>query len=165
MPAIELGPFTGGVNLADPPTKVNPNELLKCLNSRMGLRGNFYKRPGYDNYGSAPAQLNGLNPVNLLVRFVKADGTVKLIGAAGGKLRYGNDSTGSWNDISINGAAATMEANNLCEWMVYKNRLYIADGVNPQRYNGTDDLYAGFFSYAAPTLAQTTGGSLNLLGV
>lgn len=160
----ELGPFTGGVNLVDPPTKLSNNELSQCLNIRRGPRGNIYKRPGHDFYGSAPAKVNGNSFINLCLRYYKSDGTKKLIAASGGKLRFGNDSTGAWTDISINGTGATMNASNLCDWMVYKDRLYITDGTGIQRYNGTDNLYAGSYQYPAPTTAQTTGGNLTLLG-
>ena len=160
---IELGPYIGGVNLIDPVTKLSDNELSQCLNLRTGTRGDFYKRPGFGTYGSSPAKVNGDVLVNLALRYYKVDGTKLLIAAAGGKLRKGNDVTGAWTDISINGSGASMEATKLADWMVYKNRLYITDGINPQRYNITDDIYAGHFIHAAPTLAQTTGGSLTLL--
>lgn len=158
---MELGPFTDGVNLVDPPTKLSLKELSRCLNWRMGVRGEFYKRPGHGNYGSAPAKINGDNLVNLLVRYYKADGTKQLIAAAGGKLRLGNDSTGAWVDIPIDGNPANnMEATKLVDWIVYKDRLYIADGVKPQRWNTVDNIYAGHFVHAAPTLAPGTAGSL-----
>jgi len=161
---IELGPFTEGVNLVDPPTKLSPNELARCLNFRTGVRGNFDKRPGHGNYGSSPAKVNGDNLVNLLVRYYRSDGSRKLIAAAGGKLKFGNDSTGAWTPIDINGVDANMQAVNLADWAVYKNRLYITDGLKAQRYNNTDDIYAGHFIHAAPTLAQATGGALTIGG-
>jgi len=162
---IDLGPFTEGVNLTDPPINLSKKELSLCRNIRIGDRGQLIKRPGYSYYGPSPgSKINGDNLVNLALRYYKSDGTRKTIAAAGGKLRFGNDITGAWTDISINGAAASMSNSNLCDWMTYKQRLYITDGVAAQRYNGTDDIYAGGFIMAAPTLAQTTGGSLNLLG-
>lgn len=163
---IELGPYTEGVNLVDPPVKLSPHELSLCKNWRTGIRGDLYKRPGHDNYGSSPAKINGDNLVNLLLRYYRADGTKRLIGAAGGKLRFGTDSTGAWTAISIDGTDETMSAANLCDWMVYKNRLYITDGVKPQRYNNADDIYAGHFIHVAPTeSSQATNGALTQLGV
>lgn len=161
---IELGPYTGGVNLVDPTSKLLPNELRRCSNYRTGDRGNFYKRPGHGNYGTAPAKINGDALVNLLLRFYKADGTKKTIAAAGGKLRFGTDASGAWTDISIDGSGASMSSTELCDWMAYKDYVYIADGVRPQRYNLVDNIYAGHVVPAAPTLSsQATGGSLTLL--
>ena len=157
---ITLGPFDKGLNLIDP--ILSPNELLNCLNTRIGTRGNTYKRPGHALYGNAPAKINGNALVNFLYRFYKADGTKKLIGAANGKLRYGDDTTGAWTDININGTAASMHVSNLVDYIVYKNRLYLTDGTQPQRYNGTDDIYAGFYSHAAPTLAAAAGANLGV---
>lgn len=160
---IELGPFTGGVNLTDPLTKLKEDELALCQNTRMGVRGDFYKRPGHDYYAApvAPSKVNGDKFVNLLVRFYRSLSPTKtLIAAANGKLRKGDDALGTWTDISIDGSGASMNSDNLCDFMIYKNYLYIADGTKPQRYNGTDDIYAGHFVYGAPTLAQPTGGSI-----
>lgn len=158
---IELGPFTEGVNLVDPVTKLSDKELCICRNFRVGVRGNFYKRPGHGNYGSSPAQVNGNQLVNLLVRYYKADGSKKLVAAAGSELYYGTDGTGAWNKIDINGTDENMNATNLCDWMVYKDRLYITDGTKPQRFDGTNDFYAGSISPAKPTLAKTSGGNLS----
>jgi len=160
---IELGPFTEGVNLVDPATKLTLHEVRQCKNFRIGVRGDLEKRPGFNEYGSTPQEI-GANRVNLLLRYYKSDGSRLLIGASAGLLKFGNDSTGAWTNISINGTGASM-GSNLADWMVYKNRLYITDGTNPQRYNGTDDIYAGHFVHAAPTTAETTGGALTLLGV
>lgn len=158
---LELGPFTDGVNLVDPITKLLPSELSECRNWRTGVRGEFNKRPGHKNYGSSPAKVNGDNLVTLALRYYRADGTKKLIAAAGGKLKFGNDSTGAWTQIDIDGVAGNnMSTTNLADWMVYKNRLYITDGVKPQRYNNTDNIYAGHFIHAAPTLAQPSAGSI-----
>ncbi len=158
--AIDLGPFDKGINLID--AILNQDELISCLNTRLGTRGYFYKRPGHGVYGNASAKINGDALVNFLFRFYSSDGTKKLIGAAGGKLRYGDDTTGAWTDISIDGSGASMHASNLVDYIVYKNRLYLADGTRPQRYNGTDNIYAGFFSHAAPTLAATAGTNLGV---
>lgn len=157
---VELGPFTGGVNLVDSLSKIEPNELVVCKNIRIGLKGNYYKRPGSDKYGTAHDSINGNNLVNLLLRYYKSDGSRKLIGAAGGKLRYGDDVAGTWTPISINDVDANMATTFLCDWMVYKDRLYISDGTAVQRYNGTHNLYAGGFTHVAPTLAEASGGSI-----
>jgi len=125
--AIDLGPFTEGVNLVDPASKLSLQELALCSNLRIGVKGEIYKRPGYDNYGSAPAKVNGNNITNFLARYYRSDGTKKLIAAAGGKLKYGTDATGAWNAISIDGTDQNMNSSNLCDWMVYKQRLYITD--------------------------------------
>lgn len=158
---IDLGPFSKGLNLAD--AILGPDELLSCLNTRLGIRGDSYKRPGHTTYGITPTVINGNNLVNFLLRFYRADGVKKLIGAAGGKLRFGDDTAGTWTDISIDGSGASMHVSNLVDYTLYKNRLYLADGLRPQRYNGTDNIYAGAFTHVAPTLAQTTGGALTLL--
>src|SRR5947207_10575925 len=161
LQAIELGPFTDGVNVVDPISKLLPSELAECLNLRTGIRGDFYKRPGHGNYGTAPASINLNNLVNLVLRYYKASGSKKLIAAAGGKLKFGNDSTGAWTQIDIDGVSGNnMSSTLLADWMVYKDRLYITDGVKVQRYNGTDDIYAGGFVYGAPTLAQPNAGSI-----
>jgi hypothetical protein len=157
---IDIGPFHKGVNLIDP--VLDKDELESCLNTRLGVRGNSYKRPGHSTYGNNPAKINGDALVNFLLRYYRADGTKKLIGAAGGKLRFGDDVTGAWTDISINGSGASMHATNLVDYTIYKNRLYLADGTNPQRYNGTDDIYAGFFSHAAPTAVAAAGANLGV---
>lgn len=166
---IELGPYVEGVNLADVPIRLNPNELSLCRNWRIGYRGELYKRPGHDYYGnnsSVTGKINADNFINLVLRFYSAGGTKKLIAAAGGLLKYGNDSDGTWTNISINGTGESMNSSNLCDWMVYKNRLYITDGTKPQRYNNTDDIYAGHLIHSAPTeFAQGTDGALTQLGV
>lgn len=163
--AIELGPYTEGVNLVDPPTKLNANELSLCRNWRIGVRGDLYKRPGHGNYGNAPAKINGNVLVNLVLRYYRSDGSKLSIAAAGGKLRFGNDVTGAWTDISINGTGASMSASNLADWMVYKNRVYITDGVAVQRYNGTDDIFAGCPIPGNPTLTGGGGGGLTPSGI
>jgi hypothetical protein len=163
---IDLGPYIEGLNLVDPLPNLSDKELSLCRNIRIGNRGDIYKRPGHDYVGTdtlSNKKINGDNLVNLAVRWYKADGTRKLISAAGGKLKFRDDVTGAWTDISINGTTAVMSSSVICDWAVYKNRLYIADGTAIQRYNGTDDIYAGGVIPAAPTLAQTTGGSLTLL--
>lgn len=157
---IELGPFDKGINLTDP--VLDKDELLSSLNTRVGLRGNTFKRPGHGLYGNSPTVINGNTLVNFLHRFYKSDGTKKLIAAAGGKLRAGDDVTGIWADISIDGSGASMHATNLVDYTIYKNRLYLADGTRPQRYDGTNDIYAGFFSPAAPTLAAVAGANLGV---
>lgn len=163
---IPLGPYTDGVNLIDHPLNLKRTELSLCKNQRVGPRGNQYKRPGHDNYGSSPAKINGDALVNLLVRYYKSDGSKLLIGAAGGKLRKGDDGTGAWTDIDINGTGASMAVSTLADWTVYKNRLYLADGVNPIRYNMVDAIYAGFFVHPAPVfVSQTTGGFLTTGGL
>lgn len=159
----ELGPFTKGVNLVDPLVKLNGDELSYCLNYRLGERGDFYKRPGHDNYGSSPAKVNGDNIVNFIARYYKSDGSKLLLAAAGGKFRKGNDSTGAWTDISIDGSGASMNSSNLCDFIVYKDRIYIIDGTHPHRYNGTDDRYAGHYSHAAPTLTDGVVGGGGLV--
>jgi len=159
----ELGPFTEGVNLVDPPTKLNPNELRECRNWRTGVRGDFYKRPGNGDYGSGPTKVNGDVKVNLLLRYYRSDGSKKLIAAAGGKLKFGNDSTGAWTQIDIDGVAGNNMSTILSDWMVYKNRLYITDGTRAQRYNNIDNIYAGHFIHSAPTLAQNLNGNLTAL--
>ena len=163
--AFELGPFTGGVNLTDPLTKLKEDELSLCQNTRMGVRGDFYKRPGHDYYGapSAPSKVNGDKFVNLLVRFYRSSSPTKeLIAAANGRLKKGNDSTGAWTQIDIDGGGSTnMNSDNLCDFMIYKNYLYIADGTKPQRWNGTDNIYAGHFLYGAPSLTDFAAGALS----
>lgn len=157
---IDLGPFTRGLNLVDP--ILSSDELLSSINIRIGNRGNAYKRPGHTTYGNSPAKVNGDNFVNFLLRFYRADNSKKLICAAGGKLGYGDDITGAWTDIDINGTGASMHALNLVDYTVYKNRLYLADGLQPQRYNGTDDINAGFFIHAAPTATAVAGSNLGV---
>lgn len=157
---IELGLFSKGVNLVDP--VLDKDELMSCLNTRLGVRGNLYKRPGHTIYGATSTKINGDAFVNFLLRFYKSSGDATLIAAAGGKLRFGDDTLGTWTDISINGSGASMSSVNLVDSIVYKDRLYLADGVNPQRYNGTDDIYAGFFIHAAPTLAAAAGANLGV---
>jgi len=158
---IDIGPFTEGVNLVDPPSMLSPKELQQCRNWRLGDRGNPYKRLGHTWYGTAPAKVNGGNAiVNLLLRFYKSDGTKLTIAAAGKKLFKGTDATGAWTAININGTDADMAETTLCDWMVFKNRVYITDGIHVIRYNLTDAIYAGHYVHAAPTLAKTSGGSL-----
>jgi hypothetical protein len=163
---IDLGPYNEGVNLVDPPVRLSPNELSRCLNLRIGYKGDFYKRPGHDYYGAnsgSSGRINGDNLVTLVTRFYKADGTKILLGSAGGKFRKGTDAGGTWTDISVNGTGASVNSNNLADWMVYKNRIYITDGTHPHRYNGTDDLFVGYFTYPTPSLAESGGGALTTL--
>jgi hypothetical protein len=166
---IDLGPYTGGVNLVDPESKLKPDELRVARNFRIGVRGDFYKRPGHDYYvgnSGVSGKVNGDALVNFAARYYKSDGTKIMLAAAGGKLRRRDDADGTWDSISINGVDANMHLTNLCDYAIYKDRIYICDGVAVQRYNGTDDIFAGHFIHAAPTLAQsnTVNGALTLLG-
>jgi hypothetical protein len=159
---LQLGPFTGGVNLVDPPIELNKDELWMCRNIRIGRRGTLTKRPGHGNYGTAPAKMNGDTRVLLNARYYRADGTRMVIAGAGGKLFKGDDVSGAWTAIDIDGTPANiMSTVELASWMVYKDRMYIADGTKPQRYNGTDNIYAGLLQPPTPTcVGATTGGGL-----
>jgi hypothetical protein len=161
LQSVSLGPYRSGVNLVDPSALLEKDEASICQNFRLGIQGGFYKRPGHAEYGSSPAKINGNALVTLVARFYRSGGTKELLGAAGGKLKKGNDATGAWTPINIDGDAGnSMSSVNLADSMVYKNRIYIADGVKPHRYNGTDDVYAGHFIHAAPTTAPGLSGAL-----
>jgi hypothetical protein len=155
---IPFGPWQG-LNLLDP----GPDDLELCQNCRLTEGGHPVKRPGYGDYGSSPEKINGDVASNFHHRFYRSDGSKELVAAAGGKFKRGNDSTGAWTQIDIDGVGGNnMESTLLSSSFVYKDRLYVVDGLKPHRYNGTDDVYAGHF-IPSPTgwvLTPGTGGSL-----
>lgn len=150
-----FGPFDQGVNFVDAVSKLGKSELSFGLNCRTTRRGRISKRPGHGRYGSAPVAINGNNLVNLNARFYKADGTRITVCASNGKLFRGNDNTGAWTPINIDGNAANgMNTVDICDYMYYKDRMYIADGIKPQRYDGTNNIYAGLITPPIMTAAQ-----------
>jgi len=154
---VPIGPFPGGLNLID----ASPGELSYCQNTRLNLQGWPQARPGHGGYGSSPAKVNGDFLVNFLKRFYYGSNKL-LIAASAGKLFKGNDTTGAWTQIDIDGVAGnSMEATLLAGSVVYKDRLYNTDGTKPQRYNGTDNVFAGHYIPVSSgwTLTGGTGGS------
>jgi hypothetical protein len=158
-----MGPWPKGINLIDPVGSLDRDTLTWCSNWRLDPTGRPFKRPGNAKFGSSPAKVNGDALVNFLFKFYDSAGNKTTLAAAGGKLFKLNDSTGISTQININNDVnAVMNSVNLCSKFVYKDRVYILDGTGIQRYDGTTNLYAGFFVHTSTgwTLTPATSGGL-----
>lgn len=157
---LPLGPFTGGINLVD--RNLGPNDLEFSNNWELDPLGIPSKRVGYGPIGSATNQLNGANPIQFLRRYYREDGTKITIGAAGGHLKTLNDVTGIWSSA----LSTAMHATNLYDSFTYKDYLFITDGTQPKRWNGTYFKDAKHFVHTVTgwTLTPGTSGLMNGTG-
>jgi len=166
---IPVGPWPGGVNLLDSKGTVEPNELTRCYNYRLNLKGFPYKRPGFSKLGSSPAKVNSDAIHNLLTRYYNASGTKELLSIVNQKMYKLNDSTGAATQIDVYnranpGATVNLGTSILDHSFTYKDRIYILDGIQPIRYNGSNATYAGHYEHAAPTIGKTAAGTALLAG-
>src|SRR5690349_9495025 len=65
---IQLGPFTGGLNLATLPRLIKDDELASCVNFDIGDNGDLLLRPGirnaYGHAGSTNAEILGVAKIS-----------------------------------------------------------------------------------------------------
>lgn len=161
---IPIGPWPKGVNLLDSVGTLEEDELSVCTNYRLNLKGYPYKRPGGAKLGSTPTKVDGDHITNFLHRYYNDSGVKELLSIVNQKLFKINDNTGVPTQIDVydrGNPGATVNLGNtiLNNTFTYKNRVYILDGNQPIRYNGTDATYAGHFEPPAPTIGRTAGAT------
>jgi hypothetical protein len=125
--AIQIGPFTGGLNSFSDPSAIADNELAVCENFELDLDGSLKSRPPFV-YKSVDIPLNSAGGSPDILGYFYAAGDVPfLIASDGNSSTYYYD--GSWHLITNTVAAAAMVEYNNQAWLIAP-----AGSTNPGGY-------------------------------
>lgn len=125
--------FSGGINTRYSPTRLQPNEVVDCLNFHLEARGGVYRRKGYIPYieGETGSPITGLYQF----RTVDENYTLRVQNGA-----FEWDNAGAWTDAT---GAETLSAdkNDRCVFSTYRKHAIFTDGVNPPlKWDGSGNV-------------------------
>jgi hypothetical protein len=113
--AIQVGPFTGGLNSYGDPSSIADNELIICENFELDLDGSVKSRPPFVEGASLP--LNSTSGMPDILGYFYAAGNVPFLIASDG---YGSTYyyDGSWHLITNTFAATAMVEYDNKAWLI-----------------------------------------------
>lgn len=111
---IPVGPFTGGLNIAQDARLISENELAVCKNFDIGNSGQLILRKGIRTDATPVGLTNGLSSIIAVTRIPTADDEIYLQGSLGGSytLYWKSGIHNAWNAL-----------------YTYAANVYAADGV------------------------------------
>ena len=114
--AIQIGPFTGGLNTFSDPTAIADNELVVCENFELDLDGSLLSRPPFV-YRNINMPLGATGNANILGYFYGPGNVPYLIGSDGLSSTYYFSGT-TWVLITNTFAATSMAQFNNKAWLL-----------------------------------------------
>jgi hypothetical protein len=114
--AIQIGPFTGGLNTFSDPTAIADNELVVCENFELDLDGSLLSRPPFV-YRNINMPLGATGNANILGYFYGPGNVPYLIGSDGLSSTYYFSGT-AWVLITNTFAATSMAQFNNKAWLL-----------------------------------------------
>lgn len=131
--AIQVGPFTGGLNLFSDPTSVADNEVVECLNFELDLDGSLVSRPPFVDLDIDFTLDNDEGNMRILGYYNAPGGLPYLIASDGKSTTYYFNGS-AWVELTDTISATAMVQFNDQAWL-----LSDPDAANPGGYWNPDD--------------------------
>jgi len=143
LSSMELGPFIGGWNLRDTPTKVGASQLIDGMNVMLSRDGRLVPAPGLVVFNKS----GGSNePGYGLYRAYKSDGTAKLLRATDTAIQVMDDADNNkFKALTLTGI--TLGTAQRWRFATYNDIVYMVNGANAAMkwnfYNNTAVMPVG----------------------
>jgi len=144
----------GGLNKSLSDFLIEDYEASRLENIDIGTEFVIRNRLGRKKYNSEP--IGGASPVDVfgLCRYYQSSGNKFLLASAGDSLYKADENNKTWTSIK------TGLSNSKFNFLTYKDKLYLTNGEEALKFDGTNVLNMGIEKPSAPTVAVGDAGNL-----